>query len=407
MNKFEERLLEALKSVVGPAPAAPAPTKPVPKPAPTKPAPQPSKPARPSPFKPTKPAVVPKPKAKGSKIDIIAASVDEEYEQEAHPNTREFWKNLPKNKEHPFGQHPILTMHGDQLAKSAYKHTADRTQQLGGHQNEIEQYQIFMQIMQIEAQHKTELEELAKEIVARIWGIDKNMLSTELGAAGDMSSEQDLIPTEKPEEEITPELRAQINKRITLNTMTQGSAVHAMLTMHHLVDKAIKKIDPNLLDLYNKLAASSVHQYWLIALPITIMQLTGGIAGTTRVDFGQPEEPEVRAYGICFPILCQELSKGVMELLTMHGLSSLDEPTLKTIYKHADKMEDEPYLIQVGPELWRRFLKVLPKGTPMANIIANLSVLPPEQVNEIINSVVEHPEQAKELIAQLANPETS
>ena len=55
---------------------------------------------------------------------------------------------------------------------------------------------------------------------------------------------------------------AEINKRLTLTLLIQGSAQHAFLTSHYLVRDELMAIDPYLLRLYDQLAAACFLQYW-------------------------------------------------------------------------------------------------------------------------------------------------
>src|SRR4051812_18395372 len=58
------------------------------------------------------------------------------------------------------------------------------------------------------------------------------------------------------------ELRDEINKRLTLNLLIQGSAQHAFLTSHYLVRDELNAIDRALLPLYDKIALAGFVQYW-------------------------------------------------------------------------------------------------------------------------------------------------
>ena len=416
---------------MGAAPAAP--TAP-PREAPTRPTtPTTPRPSKPNPFSPPQPRTMPKPKARRTDgmMEMISSTVVpvimEAYEDESHRSTQDFWRDLPRNREHTFGKHPILAMHGANLSKDAFDFTSEKMQQSGGAINSHQFMQIVMQIMQLESRHKEELQELAKDITVKIWGVPREMLETDLGpmdmgGGDDFGEEDDQEEEEVPE--LTDEIRPQVNKRISMNTMTQGSAVHAMYSMHHLVDRAINKISPQLLQLYNRVASGSVHQYWLLDIPAIAAQLKNMKAGEVRVEFPQdrqepeaeidPEEglgdedtwdenkdPRVRASAVIFPVLCQELSKGVMEVLTMHGLADLDDEQSKAVIHHGDKLEDEPWLIQVGPALWRKFLTVVPKGIRMADIITALSLQEPDEVHKILMATLEHPENAKQLLQEL------
>ena len=54
----------------------------------------------------------------------------------------------------------------------------------------------------------------------------------------------------------------EVNKRFTLNLLIQGSAQHAFLTSHYLVRDELMAIDPNLLRLYDQLAAAFFILSW-------------------------------------------------------------------------------------------------------------------------------------------------
>src|SRR4051794_24074240 len=57
-------------------------------------------------------------------------------------------------------------------------------------------------------------------------------------------------------------LRAEINKRLTLNWLIQGASQHAGSTLHYLVRDELTAIDPKLLRLYDQFALVGLLQYW-------------------------------------------------------------------------------------------------------------------------------------------------
>jgi hypothetical protein len=222
-----------------------------------------------------------------------------------------------------------------------------------------------------------------------------------------------------PEAPITPEQQKQIHKRITLNTMTHGAAIHQMTTLHHMVKDALDKIDPALMPAYDKLARGSVYSSWFMSIE-QIVNMAGQKGGDVHIEWPEapaqeapeempemdaPEEPQeeegpkVMATGLIFPILVHELAKGCMELLTMHGLPK-DEDTLKKVYKHADKWEDEVFHFFVGPALWRRFIKVVNR-MKLPETIQALSQLEPDDLHGVVRSIVENPAEAQERLAEL------
>ena len=55
----------------------------------------------------------------------------------------------------------------------------------------------------------------------------------------------------------------EINKRVTMNMLIQGSSTHAFLTSHYLVKDELDAIDPSLVPHYDRIAVTAVIGYWL------------------------------------------------------------------------------------------------------------------------------------------------
>lgn len=368
---------------------------PIPRTTPSKPRERPA----PTPWHPPRPKHQPQPKNFGGPR-LISQFILEAYEDEVEPSTQSFWKDLSRNPAHTLGKHPIFAIYGDDLSRTSWAHTSERARAAGVDINAL--MHNMQQIMQIEQPHREKLVNLAKQITCKIWGIPEEMLRGELTQDVEVNEEEN----EDEDEEVDDETRKHVNKRLTMNAMTHGSAVHAMLSMHYLIDKEIEKIDPRLLQLYNKISSGAHNQYWLINIPRMLAMLGAMAVGSAKVDWDE-EEPRIDARGVIFPVLAQEMSKGVAELLSHHGLADLDEPTTKTVLKHADDIKNEPYLMQVGPEIWRRFLKAKPRELPLADIYVALAKQSPDDLHKIITVVVEEPEQASELLNDLlAEPES-
>ena len=406
---FKQKLDEALATDVDEVQDvenAEAPLAPV-KPAPTRPAPsrpareKPSKPER-QPFNPPRPKRMPEPKnCMESENDIMISILAEAYEDEAHPSTQGFWKDLPGNKEHLFAKHPVLAMLGDKLSRDAWGHVSDRVTNLNA--NHADGMRVMRQIVQKESEHKDELIALAKKITAQIWGIPEEMLEGRITSDVEKNEEGG---EEKPKPEFDEAMRKQINKRLTMNAMTQGSAVHAMMTMHHVVDKEIEKIDPELLGLYNQISSLSLQMYWMIDIPAMFAMLGMAAVGSTKVNQDDDDGGyKIDARGVVFPVLAQEMNKGVAELLSFHGLEDLSAEETEQVLSYADDIEHEPYLIQIGPELWRQFLKAKPTGASLADIITSLAVQEPDHLHKIVTAVVENPEEASSLLNVLSDDE--
>ena len=368
-----------------------------PRPAPPRPAVKPS----PSPFNPTKPGVRTAPKNfQTSCVTAMIAEAlsDDDYEREAHPTTRDFWKTLPNNKKHQFSSHPLLALFGKDLSRDSWKHTRERAGNIGVDMNSL--MPILQEIMQEESKHTDELINLAKQVTVQIWGIPAEQLEAQLTDQVDQNQHtDDEYGEEQSIKQDDQKLQKQINKRITMNLMTHGSAVHQMLTMHHVVDREINAISPKLLALYNKFSAGSHALYWLINIPQMFDHLGATACGSEDVVYSDDGEPaKVVAKALVFPVLCQELSKGVAEMISHHGLGDVSD---QSVIDKADDIRHEPYMIQVGPEIWRRFNAVRPKNIPLANIM--MALAQQDDPTAILIAVIKDPDSpaTKEMLDSL------
>jgi len=172
-----------------------------------------------------------------------------------------------------------------------------------------------------------------------------------------------------------------------------------MKTLHHLAGEKLRQIDENLLKLYDQNIAGMAYSVWFIPLP-NPTQL-GQKAGSEEIEWQEADGEEkviVKAHGIIFPVLLQELSKGVMEVLTAHGLP--ENPTeLAKVYEYADKLEHEIYHFHTGPALWRKLLKVLPTNPKeKAEAIMFLALLEPDELHTTISRIIDNPEEMKEML---------
>jgi hypothetical protein len=336
-----------------------------------------------SPFRPPKPEIEPEPQN---------TYLKEDYEDEAEPSTVRWFSSKPLEG------HPILSKHGHALAKKSFDHTKQRLQNLNS--NYRESFRIFNEILRIESRHKDELNQMAKDIVSQIYGIDQSQLM--------VGDDVEINKTESNQEwsergaVVDDRVRKHIHMRATMNMLSHGAAVHQMLTLHHMVKEALDEIDPNLTQLYDKFAAGATHMYWFQNIENAAEQLKGSAVGSTKVEYKEEngeEVPVVKAAAICFPVLVQELSKGVMQMLSHHHLGRLDKSTLQRVLAEADKIQLEPYFIMVGPALWRMTLDVSKNlNLNLSEIISSIASHEPDEVHNLFDKMDSNPKAAENII---------
>lgn len=338
----------------------------------------------------------------------LSNCLTEALDRHSAPGVRKFWNDLRTGaSEHIFSKHPILGMEGYNLAIDANEYDIEKLRELYPELVDLDADQLFQRVnqhfmnvlhnvMRVEHQHTDELQQLAIDIVSRVWGIEPGRLNAKLEPPTheDLDTDDNFEAEAEAEEPLdTEKLDRIVHKRITLNAMIHGSAVNSMIHLHHMVDNAINHIDPNLLDLYKKLAILPVFNYWLVDIA-SLMAGGANPAGTVRLtDQESPESEDqaqinIEAKGAVFPVLLQELVKGVMELLALPSLSNLSHRELEYVLNKSDVLTDEQWLIQVGPHLWRKFLSIVPKGHKLAEVVAKLAEQEPDFVHNLLSQAL-------------------
>lgn len=104
-------------------------------------------------------------------------------------------------------------------------------------------------------------------------------------------------------------------------------------------------------------------------------------------------------------LLANELVKGTAELICLHGLNDLDEDCYRRVIEAADRIEYEPWMLQTGGELWRRFLAVAPEDRSVATVLMHMARLPARSLESLVIAVIEEPEWARELLRGLGRAE--
>lgn len=337
-----------------------------------------------------------------------------------NPKIRNFWRDLKKNdgEFHIFKKNRNLVYFGDDLSQKSYEFVKNRINNLDFDFNHNDLAMKFLSALQIESENEDELVALAIKAVSEAFEIPENILKPKLNPENpediDVNSTDENYPDEEYNyDDLSKELKDQINKRILLNCVSQGASIHAFYTMHHLVKNELDKINEDLVDIYDEVSVGTVSTYWKIdysSMLESSANLDLLVQGSSKVEYGNNEDaelkgmtdriaevfgnnvqwvdpnndkvvmelkdgklidhenenedededsPSVVAVGRTFVILCQELVKGSMELISLHGLKDLSEEDLKIVYAFADKRIDEPRYIQISSEIWRSLLSFI------------------------------------------------
>ena len=306
-----------------------------------------------------------------------------------------------------------------QVMQKLARYTGMTPQQL--QRNPMSLQQLFMQAMghsmQVQQEHKEELEQAAVEVVLSLpefstarQAVDAGdlrivaRLSDEIGTAGMR------VQAEEPPEEfrqqlnvpqIAQELDAEKQKRRLLNAMIQGSAINKNYAYHQVADQ-LNAIDPQLLRSFGLLMSFGEFMYW--AMPEEAQQGMyrggAGAAGRVQLRAGEDGVTEIHAEALVFPVLIQELSKGLMEYLSYSDEE--DDDTKRYVQGQMDTLADEGWDINIGAPLWRRFLRALGDDQQLMPYVYDQIVhMPASQVEQLMRGLAEDSPEALQQIQRM------
>lgn len=306
------------------------------------------------------------------------------------------------NPEGLYAQNPAMKKGVEdvqRLVSKRFQKVADKLREVTGIQDLSSRqvqgmvYQEMMRklpnIMRIEAAHRDELIDLAKEAsldeseVPADWyqieatlgmpSTDNFRMEPEDDEEDEEDKEQKLEIPSFDIEDLTDEeiLELEKHKRNIINAIIQGSAKKG----HYLFQKPDVKarldaIDPSLYGDYLGIMAINDFLYFSMEQMIEMMSQTGqGVAG--KVELADADEDEggeegeeqpdtkIIATGMIFPILCHEIIKGLEEAKGRHGLPQ--EPGLRQkVLGQTDVLSNEPMQLRIGPEIVEKIRFALP-----------------------------------------------
>jgi hypothetical protein len=204
-------------------------------------------------------------------------------------------------------------------------------------------------------------------------------------------------------DQIARELDSEKNKRKFINLLIQGSSMNKNYAYHMAAD-ALNAISPELVRTYSRLMPVAEWAYW--AVPENslraAMSAGQGHGGKEWVSW-EGKVATVHAQALVFPVLLQELAKGLMEFLSRSHLDELDPETRKHVKKHANTLGGETSDIRMGPEVWRRFLNGIGQQNQeyVSYIYRHLTQLPPGEFSQRMSQILRADPEGRRFVDQL------
>lgn len=303
-------------------------------------------------------------------------------------------------------------------------------------------YNLIPAIQEDEREHKQHLENLAEKIIREMYNIPDDIT---IYAEISTSSEDDLNNSEEEDDDDEPEIEEvdlnkiepHIQKRILLNSLIHGVAVHQWISSFYIGYDELNNLNPNLIEHYNSYASLISYYNWqhpMALLPEALFNLMFGLnngkernnANNNPFNFPQ-EQPEaqqdnpaliqghnknniknktIHATGINFPVLLHELSKGAMEFLFIRGIpEDLSKSELITLYEKADKYSHEFWHYYMGPTIWRALIDASELTTQeLPEFLSKISILDYNDLSSLLSYVTyDVDEKGKQILNQIKN----
>jgi hypothetical protein len=288
---------------------------------------------------------------------------------------------------HPLAKHPAYPEHEEggpnyeeRLASEQWRKILQKANQYLGvpltRQSLMVIHQRLLQAMAIineaESGHREELESLAVELVFELPEfksaqkayqsgrllIDAHLVD-EIDTSG-MATSEPLPEARTPAEEEW--FKKMVQRRHFTNALIQGSAVSNDY-LFEMAGPSLNRIHPRLKESYGILMVSTEIGYWMFPQDQIIAAARAKThVGAVRVDFREIQEarrrPTVIAQALCFPVLIQEIIKGLTELASLPSLPK-DAAERKEIIDQADLVDLEAWSMILGPKLWDSFIQAV------------------------------------------------
>lgn len=261
---------------------------------------------------------------------------------------------------------------------------------------------LVHETMGLEAKHKKALEKLAVDMIREEYDMGEDVVEIH----AELTSNINMVGTKKNPKPITVEMefknhdemanaKDEVYKRRFLNAMTQGAAKKCN-HMFHMVDDELTDLDPRLANKYAKMMASADFMYYVIP------NMEDGVnGGVVRVQFPTKANPKavIHAQAMVFPVLIHELVKGVMEILSAHGLPK-NKKVGEYVINKADFLAAEPWDMRLGPGLWEQFTKAInPDDFNLKHhVYTELAALPVKEFNVKMREIMAGTKEGKKIV---------
>lgn len=215
---------------------------------------------------------------------------------------------------------------------------------------------ILKNVMEIERPYRKELEKLAVDMVTEMYPIiEDNDIEIQAQLVDSISLTNENLQLESNENQPEIDDPGDVSKRRIINSITQGGSLNGSFAFYLFKDN-LDEINSTLVDQYGDLLKNAYGIYdddqtiaMMLAMVSRNQQTTGGLSSVKFDE--QKGKFVIKAQALCFPILLQEIIKGLYEIISLEGFTG-DPEKNKAIVKKADKLTHEPEDIRYGKYIY-------------------------------------------------------
>lgn len=259
-------------------------------------------------------------------------------------------------------------------------------------------FPVFQAIFVKEMNHRVSLEEIAVDTIREMFDIPEHInILPEITDGLSETEEQDDSPS--PVLSLSPErqreMRDEIEKRVILNGLVHGCAIHIWKSAHYILKDRIDAIDSGLMDMYNVYTGTIGFMLWQMSPEMAFNEINrhGLAQGKNELKFEEEGEAEcsIECSGINFPVLLHEVAKGAMDYLICHAIpEDYTEEELTYYYAKADAYENEYWHYLLSPSLWTSLLEAANVSTQeLPAVIANLTQLNYQDLSTVMKACID------------------
>jgi len=263
---------------------------------------------------------------------------------------------------------------------------------------------VYDNIILKEANNKEELEQLAVDTIRDMFDIPEHVRL--LPEISDMDSVEQQDDSPSPVLSLSPErqreMRSEIEKRVILNGLVHGCAMHIWKSAHYIIKDKVDAIDQSLMEMYNIYTASIGWLLWQTS-PLSAMasiDKDGLTQGQNELKFEEEGEAgcDIECSGVNFPVLLHEVAKGAIDYLICHAIpKEYTEEELTYYYAKADDYKNEFWHYLLSPTLWTSLIEAANiQSQELPQVIVRLTQLDYKQLTEVMKACIDGAEHGDE-----------